>query len=512
MFEEDGADQGTSFTDSSSGAKTVANTEAYDSYTKLMLHMEDSGNSFTDSVASKAVTATGDVTQTTAQSKLGSRSAVFDGNGDYLSLADSDDWTFGSGDFTIDTWVRFNVFPSSGSLFTLVEQMTDGNNFFAYEFYESGGSYYLRFREQVASSNHIIFSSAALSVSTGTWYHLTIVRNGNSWYHFIDGVQTGSTYTNSDSMNNWAGALWIGASNIDVRYFNGTLDELRISKGIARWTSNFTPPSSSYGKVSTVTGTKKFGTASGEFKGSGDYLSLADSDDWNFGTGDFTIDFWVRFNDVSVEQHFIAQYQDVDNLAIELYKSTLGSGNRLSFAWKYNGTYLVNATSAALTWSTGVWYHLAIVRHNGSVNLYRDGITVLSAVLSGMGNISGDLEIGRRWDGYYVNGYLDELRISKGIARWTSNFTPPSAPYDVDTTTPTVSSTSPASSATGVGVSSAISATFSEDMDSSTITTSTFTLSSSSGSSVSGTVSYSNKVATFTPSSNLSYSTTYTAQ
>ena len=113
--------------------------------------------------------------------------------------------------------------------------------------------------------------------------------------------------------------------------------------------------------------------------------------------------------------------------------------------------------------------------------------------------------------GQIFNGWIDELRVSKGIARWTSNFTPPTAPYDVDTTPPTVSSTSPAGSSTGVGVSSAISATFSEDMDSSTISTSTFTLSSSSGSSVSGTVSYSNKVATFTPSSNLSYSTTYTA-
>ena len=78
-----------------------------------------------------------------------------------------------------------------------------------------------------------------------------------------------------------------------------------------------------------------------------------------------------------------------------------------------------------------------------------------------------------------------------------------------DTTPPTLSSTTPTSNATGVAVSGAISATFSEDMDSSTINTNTFTL--SGGGSVSGTVSYSNKVATFTPSSNLSYSTTYTA-
>ena len=83
MLHADGSDQETSFTDSSTAPKTVTNTESYDSYTKLMLHMDSSGNSFTDSAASKAVTANGNVTQTTAQYKWGTRSAVFDGSGDF---------------------------------------------------------------------------------------------------------------------------------------------------------------------------------------------------------------------------------------------------------------------------------------------------------------------------------------------------------------------------------------------------------------------------------------------
>jgi len=83
ILHADGADQGTSFTDSSATPKTVTNTESYDSYTKLMLHMDSSGNSFTDSAASKPVTTNGDVTQTTAQYKWGSSSTVFDGSGDF---------------------------------------------------------------------------------------------------------------------------------------------------------------------------------------------------------------------------------------------------------------------------------------------------------------------------------------------------------------------------------------------------------------------------------------------
>ena len=106
MLHADGSDQGTSFTDSSSGAKTVTNTESYDSYTKLMLHME---NGVTDSAVGKTVT-NNNVTFSNSAYKMGGYSGLFNGSSAYLSLADSDDWNFGSGDFTIDTWVRFAGF------------------------------------------------------------------------------------------------------------------------------------------------------------------------------------------------------------------------------------------------------------------------------------------------------------------------------------------------------------------------------------------------------------------
>ena len=120
MLHADGSDQGTSFTDSSSGAKTVTNTEAYDSYTKLMLHTEGSGATFTDSATSKTVTANGNVTQTTAQYKFGSKSAVFNGSTDYLSLADSDDWNFGTGDFTIEAWIYLNNYTNENMIYTQI--------------------------------------------------------------------------------------------------------------------------------------------------------------------------------------------------------------------------------------------------------------------------------------------------------------------------------------------------------------------------------------------------------
>ena len=98
MLHADGSDQGTSFTDSSSGAKTVTNTESYDSYTKLMLHIE---NNVTDSAVGKTVT-NNNMTFSSSAYKMGGYAGVFNGSNAYLSLADSDDWNFGSGDFIID--------------------------------------------------------------------------------------------------------------------------------------------------------------------------------------------------------------------------------------------------------------------------------------------------------------------------------------------------------------------------------------------------------------------------
>ncbi len=503
MLHADGADQGTSFTDSASGAKTVTNAESYDSYTKLMLHID---NNVTDSAAGKTVT-NNNVAFSSSAYKMGGYSGVFNGSNAYLSLADSDDWNFGSGDFTIDFWVRLNT--TSGT-HVICSQKTDSSNRF---FLALEGNIIL-FDTIVSGAYDIQFERTGASFSTGVWYHIAIVRSGSTFYCFKDGVQLSSTYTSSNSIANYSDSFYVGQANVvgSEQYFNGYLDELRISKGIARWTSDFTPPSSPYGKVATVTSQKKFGAASGEFHGSGDYLSLADSDDWNFGSGDFTIDGWVKANSLTGDPTLFAQY-----LSSSYYmESKIGSDGSVYFR-AFNSGGSVNFTSAAGEIVVGNWYHFALVRNGSSWKIFKNGSVIASASVSltfddyttvfgvGVSNL------GLSTPSQFLNGYLDELRISKGIARWTSNFTPPSAPYDTDTTPPTVSSTSPASSATGVGIGSAISATFSEDMDSSTITTSAFTLSSSSGSSVSGTVSYSNKTATFTPSSNLSYSTTYTA-
>jgi len=214
------------------------------------------------------------------------------------------------------------------------------------------------------------------------------------------------------------------------------MDEIRVSKGIARWTSNFTPPASPYGAVATVTSQKEFGTASGLFDGSGSYLSLADSNDWNFGAGDFTIDFWVLFNSTSDYQMFLSQRNSATPTTMwRAYKDANGA---LEMTFRTAGVWTGDYITANLSWNTGQWYHIAFVRNGASAYIFVDGVSksVTENVAFGtLPDVADTLNIGVDVDKAtsLVNGWMDEIRVSKGIARWISNFTPPSAPYDSQT-------------------------------------------------------------------------------
>ncbi|MFB3887681.1 MAG: LamG-like jellyroll fold domain-containing protein [Thermodesulfobacteriota bacterium] len=98
------------------------------------------------------------------------------------------------------------------------------------------------------SGNYLINFVMADTLSVGTWYHIALVRTGNTFKIFRNGVQIGSDYTDTDGVGNLAAGAMIGRfrQGSPTYDLNGRLDEFRVSKGIARWTSNFTPPSAEY--------------------------------------------------------------------------------------------------------------------------------------------------------------------------------------------------------------------------------------------------------------------------
>ena len=199
----------------------------------------------------KIVTANGNARISTAQSEFGGASGLFGGNGAYLSTPDSADWAFGSSDFTIDYWVRFNALPSVGQFMIVVGQYANANNQMFFGFANDGGMYKIvTVQIRGGSWNIVIFKTVSLALNT--WYHVAHVRSGNNWYIFLNGVQQGTTDSNATAFQDLAANLEVGRKG-DGFYLNGWIDDLRISKGVARWTSNFTPSTSAYtGDSNTV--------------------------------------------------------------------------------------------------------------------------------------------------------------------------------------------------------------------------------------------------------------------
>lgn len=210
----------------------------------LLLRFDGSNGStaFVDSSPNAlAVTASGNAQISTAQSKFGGAGAYFDGNGDYLTIPSSDGLELGSGDYTIELW-----FYSAGSQALYAGLVSKGQ-----ESSIDPDVWNLEF----VNDNTLVFYAWAVGgigglfgVTAHTWHHVAISRQGSVTRLFLDGVQGGSYsggYTISSSAN---GPLRIGSGWYDLagRPFNGYIDELRITKGVARYTANFTPPTAPF--------------------------------------------------------------------------------------------------------------------------------------------------------------------------------------------------------------------------------------------------------------------------
>lgn len=238
---------------------TVVYGVGIDVNTNLMLHMDGivGSTSFDDSSSSDyTVTPIGDTHIEIDSSKFGGASGFFDGSGDYLSIPDSSDWDFGSGDFTIDLQVRFNELQSQDNgIQTLVGRGTHGGSAYWALFFGDGtfGADGIGFISKHASLDLQVidfFQGSQSGWSIDTWYHVALVREGNDFSIYRDGLEVASL-TTEVAIPDRPGSLTIGA-NVNMRMFNGYLDEVRISKGIARWATEFTPPTEAYSTAEPI--------------------------------------------------------------------------------------------------------------------------------------------------------------------------------------------------------------------------------------------------------------------
>ena len=425
---------------------------AYDSYTKLMLHFNSFP--FIDEIG-HTVTNNGHASLSTSIKKFGIGACAIDGAlaTNDLSLLDSNDFEFGANDFTIDLWVRFSSISTMGVEF--VSHWAGGGNLgFQFGYYAPLSSLYFASTPD-GSSQLALF--ATWTPSLDTWYHVALVRSGTNLMFFVNGIQQGSTQTLSYSIYNANCEISLLSDLGDTRFaLDGYCDEFRISNGIARWTSNFVPPSIEYGasypasnviileetfKNISVYGNcgyditnKKLGNASLYFPGSnGDYISTTANNAFNFLTDDFTIDFFMKDNGST----YLATLMGQGGIGVDSDTSFVirkGAAGVLEMAY-YNGSTLSTIDSVSNVFD-GTFHHIAIVRDGNNLLLFVDGTLETTKDITGFSFSTSTTEfaVGRKGnlDANYFLGNIDEVRISKGIARWTATFTPTTTEYIVD--------------------------------------------------------------------------------
>lgn len=218
----------------------------------LLMHMDgaDGSRRFPDATG-KAVTANGDVRISTAQSKFGGSSAYFDGAWDSLSLPAAAEWgLFYAGDFTVEAWVNLSGSASSTNRRILAVgggfegwNTTNGLHFLL----AAGPNFELR--AELSAGATALLAQGGYVHPTGVWFHVAATLAGDTLRVFVDGVAVGAVNAAPRQRPSGAASVSVGISQgaaNTANAFHGYIDELRITKGVARYTANFTPPTAPF--------------------------------------------------------------------------------------------------------------------------------------------------------------------------------------------------------------------------------------------------------------------------
>lgn len=200
----------------------------------LAMHMDDAG--LTD-VKGHALTLNGGVTRSSAQSMFGGYSAYFDGVDDYIALPEAD-FAFGTGDFTIEFFIYVDGSVNARSIFDFRPYGSNG----AYPSLSMSATNTLNFWH--STTNRIV----GTHVIANAWHHVELSRASGVTKLFVDGAQDGSSYTDATTYGCGASRPRIGSGGYSTPEspFKGHIEDLRITKGVARHTANFTPPAAAF--------------------------------------------------------------------------------------------------------------------------------------------------------------------------------------------------------------------------------------------------------------------------
>jgi hypothetical protein len=200
----------------------------------LLLHADGTNGSttFTDfSSNAHTITVYGNAQVTTTSPKFGTGALLCDGSGDSLSAPSHASLTFGTGDFTIEAWIRISAFGASQYIFSRRDSSGFSLRILADQ----------RLSGQTPNTNSLTQVSATMAANT--WYHVAYTRSGSTNTLWLDGSSV-ATLTNSE--NGLSGTSFIGSRDGSAESVNGRIDDLRVTKGVARYTATFTPPTAAF--------------------------------------------------------------------------------------------------------------------------------------------------------------------------------------------------------------------------------------------------------------------------
>jgi hypothetical protein len=257
-------------------AKSIIGDQYYPSCSLLMhLNGANGSTTFTDNSPSpKTATANNGAVISTAQSKFGGASGLFDGTDDYVTVPDNSVFDFGSGNFTIEYWeYRTSSTAAKGT----ISRNNNSQSPWLLGWPNAGN---VTFYASTNGSSWDVADGISMGViTTNVWTHYAVTRQGSTFRTFQNGIQI-STFTSAATLYAGAAPLQIGRYN-SVNYYIGYLDELRLTKGVARYTGNFTPQTSEFPNTQFLTqyATKYVGLIGGLNDRSVDYgvQKLSDS-------------------------------------------------------------------------------------------------------------------------------------------------------------------------------------------------------------------------------------------
>ncbi len=399
-------------------------------------------------------------------------SLYFDGTGDYITAPQAVSTSLNyQSYFTIEGWFYATDLSSSGAYGRMIAASGSGTQTSNIRVTSAGKLY---FQIYFSSANHTLFETPdANTIKENTWHHIAFVHNygeysvPNEYIFYVDGKNVGSTTTAINSYGWYNGSamgpMYIGKHSYNnTAYWLGYISDFRIVNSLV-YDSEFTPPTAPLtaitntqlltctnknniwdiasgnlltkaGDVTASNTQRKFTTSSAMyFDGTGDYLNLPNASqplsEWV--NGDWTVELQIYTTKTANQNIWsFASAPGAANTAFGLW--TGYTANKPSIYVSNGSSYFVTNLAGTTTVTDGAWYHIAVTKSGNVYRIFVNGTQEATTTNSGTINTAATniLQIGRQGSGTEdFNGYIQDFRITKGLARYTAAFTAPTAEF-----------------------------------------------------------------------------------